>query len=324
MSRVIIDRDRCKGCGHCVEACPKNVLELSKEINVKGYFPSEAVNPDNCIGCKMCATVCPDVAITVYKTKKDQPEEQLVFSKPESMTENHTHYCPGCTHGVIHRLVAEALDELGLREKTVGIAPVGCSVLAYNYFNCDFQEAAHGRAPAFASGIKRVRPDLIVFTYQGDGDLASIGGNEILHAANRGEKFTTIFVNNAVYGMTGGQMAPTTMPGQYTTTSPKGRDVNEVGHPLRVAELISTLKTPGYVERVSVDSGPSILKAKKAIKKAFTYQKENKCFSLVEVLSICPTNWGKSTKESTQWLRDTMMPYYPLGVFKTPEDTEEA
>jgi len=295
---------------------------MSDDINVKGYFFAKAANPENCIGCKMCATSCPDVAIEVFKEDKKTGEEKMVFSRPESLTTNHTHYCPGCTHGTVHRLIAEVLDELELRDSTVGIAPVGCSVLAYNYFNCDFQEAAHGRAPAFATGIKRVRPDLTVFTYQGDGDLASIGGNEILHAANRGEKFTTIFVNNAVYGMTGGQMAPTTMPNQYTTTSPRGRDVEDVGHPLRVAELLATLRTPSYIARVSVDSAKNTIKAKKAIKKAFTYQKEGKCFALVEVLSICPTNWGKTTPESTQWLRDVMMPYYPLGEFKTPEDTD--
>jgi 2-oxoglutarate ferredoxin oxidoreductase subunit beta len=269
----------------------------------------------------MCAQSCPDVAIEVFKAPKGSDVEEKVFSKPESLTDNHTHYCPGCTHGVIHRLVAEVLDELGLRERTVGIAPVGCAVLAYNYFNCDFQEAAHGRAPAFATGIKRVHPELIAFTYQGDGDLASIGGNEILHAANRGEKFTTIFVNNAVYGMTGGQMAPTTMPNQYTTTSPMGRNVDEVGYPMRVAELLSTLRTPGYIARESVHSPQAIIKAKKAIKKAFTYQMNGTCFSLVEVLSICPTNWGKTTEESQKWLEDTMIPYYPLGEFKTPEET---
>ena len=242
-----------------------------------------------------------------------------LFSRPESMQDTVTHYCPGCTHGVIHRLVAESLDELGLRERTLGIAPVGCSVLAYNYINCDFLEAAHGRAPAFATGFKRLRPDMIVFTYQGDGDLASIGMGEIVHAANRGEKFTTIFVNNAVYGMTGGQMAPTTMPGQKTTTCPAGRDVADVGHPVRVAELLAALVTPGYIVRVAVHTPRHIIQAKKVIRQAFKYQKENRCFSLIEVLSTCPTNWGKTTSESTTWLNDVMMPYYPLGCFKDPE-----
>ncbi len=244
---------------------------------------------------------------------------EIIFTKPESLTRNFTHYCPGCTHGVVHRLVAESLDELGLRERAVGVAPVGCSVLAYNYFNCDFLEAAHGRAPAFATGVKRVRPDLIVFTYQGDGDLASIGGNEILHAANRGEKFTVIFVNNAIYGMTGGQMAPTTLPGQITTTTPFGRDVEKVGWPIRVAELLSTLRTPSYIARVSAHKPLYAVKAKAAIKKAFAYQRDNVCFSLVEVLSTCPTNWGKTPKESTEWLEQNMMPYFRLGELKTPE-----
>jgi 2-oxoglutarate ferredoxin oxidoreductase subunit beta len=243
----------------------------------------------------------------------------VVFEKPESLTPAITHYCPGCTHGVIHRLVAEVIDELGLRERTVGIAPVGCAVLAYNYFNMDFQEAAHGRAPAFATGIKRVRPDLIVFTYQGDGDLASIGMAEIVHAANRGEKFTTIFVNNAIYGMTGGQMAPTTLPKQVTTTCPMGRDVAQVGYPVRVAELLASLRTPGYVARVATHRPRFQVEAKKAIRKAFELQAAGRCFSLVECLSTCPTNWGQTPVEATQWLEREMIPYFPLGELKTPE-----
>jgi len=241
------------------------------------------------------------------------------FKKPEAMAETVTHYCPGCTHGVIHRLVAETIDELGIRGRTVGIAPVGCAVLAYNYFTFDFQEAAHGRAPAMATGIKRVRPDLAVFTYQGDGDLASIGMGEIVHAANRGEKFTTIFVNNAVYGMTGGQMAPTTMPGQRTTTSPFGRDVEDVGMPIKVAELLSALQTPAYIVRQAVIKPKYIVKAKKAIKQAFQYQLERRCFSFVELISTCPTNWGLTPLEAEKWAEDVMMPYYPLGEYKTPE-----
>ena len=322
MSSVTIDRDRCKGCGNCVLACPRQVLAMSKDINVKGYFPAEAADPDRCTGCSMCAMTCPDVALEVFKEPKGSSEEKQVFKRPESLAATPTHYCPGCTHGVIHLLIAQVLDELDLREKVVGIAPVGCTVLIYNYFNCDFLEAAHGRAPAFATGIKRVRPDTIVFTYQGDGDLASIGTNEILHAANRGEKFTTIFVNNAVYGMTGGQMAPTTLPGQVTTTCPGGRDVEDMGFPIRVAEMLATLQTPGYIARTAVDTPKNIMKAKKAIKKAFTYQVEKKCFSLVEVLSTCPTNWGVSSEEAFKFLQDKMMPYYPLGEFKTPEDAE--
>lgn len=249
-------------------------------------------------------------------------DKSIIFERPRSLSENITHYCPGCTHGIIHRLVAESLDELGLREKAVGVAPVGCSVLIYNYFNVDFMEAAHGRAPALATGFKRCRPDMIVFTYQGDGDLASIGMGEIIHAANRGEKFTTIFVNNAIYGMTGGQMAPTTMPGQRTTTTPEGRDVGLAGYPVRVAELLSALRTPAYITRVAVHTPMFTIQAKKAIKKAFRLQKENKCYSLVEVLSTCPTNWGITPEAATQWLAENMMPYYPLGVFKDPEREE--
>lgn len=241
------------------------------------------------------------------------------YQKPEALSDNYTHYCPGCTHGIIHRLVAEVIDELGIRDRTVGIAPVGCAVLAYNYFTCDFQEAAHGRAPAMATGVKRVRPDLVVFTYQGDGDLASIGLAEIIHAANRGEKFTTIFVNNAVYGMTGGQMAPTTMPDQRTTTSPYGRKVEEAGMPIRMAELLATLATPSYISRHTVIRPKYIVRAKRAIKKAFTYQLEGRCFSLVEMVSTCPTNWGMTPQEAIDWTEETLLAYYKLGEYKTPE-----
>jgi len=241
------------------------------------------------------------------------------FSKPTVLSDTMTHYCPGCTHGIVHRLVAEAIDELGIQERTVGIAPVGCAVLAYNYFNCDFQEAAHGRAPAMATGIKRVRPDLMVFTYQGDGDLASIGMGEIIHAANRGEKFTTIFINNAIYGMTGGQMAPTTMPGQRASTAPAGRDTDQTGMPIKMANLLGQLVTPAYVTRQAVLKPQQINKTKKAIKKAFQYQVENKCFSFVEVISTCPTNWGLTPLDSLKWAEETLLPYFELGDIKTPE-----
>ncbi|HHT70051.1 MAG: thiamine pyrophosphate-dependent enzyme [bacterium] len=247
---------------------------------------------------------------------------KLVFDRPRSLADVQTHYCPGCTHGVIHRLVAEAIDELDVAERTVGVAPVGCSVLAYNYFNLDFQEAAHGRAPAVATGIKRALPDRIVFTYQGDGDLASIGTAEIVHAANRGEAITVIYVNNAIYGMTGGQMAPTTLPGQKTTTSPYGRDVDFCGYPIRMAEMLSTLVAPQYIARVAVNSPANIQKAKRAIKKAFEIQVKNNGFALVEVLSTCPTNWGLAPEKALRWLEDNMMPYYPLGDFKVPKEVE--
>jgi 2-oxoglutarate ferredoxin oxidoreductase subunit beta len=213
------------------------------------------------------------------------------------------------------------MEELGILDKSIGVAPVGCSVLAYNYFACDMFQAAHGRAPAVGTGIKRTNPDKVVFTYQGDGDLAAIGTAEIVHAAARGENITSIFVNNCIYGMTGGQMAPTTLPGQVTETSPYGRNVKTEGHPIRVSEMISTLDGACYVERVSVDTVPNILKAKKAIKKAFQNQLDGKGFSMIEVLSICPTNWGLTPKESMQWLKDSMIPYYPLGIKK--DITEE-
>jgi 2-oxoglutarate/2-oxoacid ferredoxin oxidoreductase subunit beta len=240
----------------------------------------------------------------------------IVFQPTKSMLDVPMHYCPGCTHGVIHRLIGEVIDELGILDKTIGVAPVGCSVLAYEYFACDMFEAAHGRAPAVATGIKRALPDKVVFTYQGDGDLAAIGTAEIVHAATRGENLVSIFVNNCIYGMTGGQMAPTTLPGQITETSPYGRDVKVQGHPIRVSEMISTLDGAVYVERVSVDSVPNIIKAKKAIKKAFENAIAGKGFSMIEVLSICPTNWGLSPAESMNWLRENMIPYYPLGLKK--------
>ncbi|MCT4605719.1 MAG: thiamine pyrophosphate-dependent enzyme [Marinisporobacter sp.] len=245
-----------------------------------------------------------------------------VFKRTNGLKELPTHYCPGCTHGIIHRLVGEVLEELDLLGKAIGVAPVGCSVLAYEYFNCDMHEAAHGRAPAVATGIKRVHKDATVFTYQGDGDLASIGAAEIVHAAHRGEKITTIFVNNAIYGMTGGQMAPTTLIGQKSTTSPYGRDENHEGMPLRVSEMLATITGAVFVERVSVDTPANIRKAKKAIKKAFEVQMEGKGFGIVEVLSTCPTNWGLMPTEALKWLRDNMIPYYPLGNFRTPQEVK--
>jgi 2-oxoglutarate ferredoxin oxidoreductase subunit beta len=238
---------------------------------------------------------------------------QVVYRRPESLSEKDTHYCPGCTHGVIHRLVAEVVDELGIREKTIGIAPVGCSVLAYNYFDVDFAEAAHGRAPAMATGVKRTNPDNIVFTYQGDGDLASIGMAEIVHAANRGELITVIFVNNAIYGMTGGQMAPTTLPGQVTKSSPTGRDVETAGFPVRMAEILGGLPGVAYVTRGHVTDIAGIRKAKKAIKMAFRAQIEELGFSMVELLSTCYTNWGLTVPDAMKWVKEHMIPYYPLG-----------
>ena len=245
----------------------------------------------------------------------------IVFQKTKGLTDKETHYCPGCTHGIIHRLVAECLEELGVLGDAIGVAPVGCAVMAYDYFNCDMVEAPHGRAPAVATGIKRAKPDNVVFTYQGDGDLAAIGTAETVHSATRGENITVIFVNNAIYGMTGGQMAPTTLLGQVTQTTPYGRDVNYSGYPVRICEMLSTLSGVAYAERVAVNNVPNIRKAKAAIKKALTAQIGKKGFSIVEVLSGCPTNWGMTPQEALQWIDDKMIPYYPLGVYK--DETEK-
>ncbi|MGN1195598.1 MAG: thiamine pyrophosphate-dependent enzyme [Acutalibacteraceae bacterium] len=247
----------------------------------------------------------------------------VVFDRPKSLVDVPLHYCPGCTHGIIHRLVAEVVDELGIEGKTIGIAPVGCAVMAYNYFTFDMVEAAHGRAPAVATGIKRSDPENVVFTYQGDGDLASIGMAETVHAATRNENITVIFVNNAIYGMTGGQMAPTSLPGQITQTSPYGRDVKQCGYPVRICELLSSLDGPEYLERVTVNNVKNVRNAKKAIKKAFQNQIDNKGFSLVEVVSTCPTNWGMTPDNAMKWLEENMIPYYPLGVYKDRSAAKE-
>lgn len=240
----------------------------------------------------------------------------IVFDKPNALLDVPLHYCPGCTHGIVHRLVAEVLDELGIEGKTIGVAPVGCSVMAYDYFGCDMIEAAHGRAPAVATGVKRSLPENIVFTYQGDGDLASIGMAETVHSAARNENITIIFINNAIYGMTGGQMAPTSLPGQVTQTSPYGRDIKACGFPIKVCEMLSTLDGPEYIERVAVNNVKNVKNAKKAILKAFKNQVEGKGFSLIEVVSSCPTNWGLTPQKALEWIDEKMIPYYPLGVYK--------
>ena len=240
----------------------------------------------------------------------------IVFQKPKALTDAVLHYCPGCTHGIVHRLVAEAIDELGIEGKTIGIAPVGCSVMAYDYFGCDMIEASHGRAPAVATGVKRSLPDRVVFTYQGDGDLASIGLCETVSCACRGENVTIIFINNAIYGMTGGQMAPTSLIGQVTQTSPYGRDPKTQGMPIRICELLSTLDAPAYLERVAVNNVMHVRQAKKAILKAFKNQVEGKGFSLVEVVSTCPTNWGLTPDKACAFVEEKMIPFYPLGCYK--------
>jgi 2-oxoglutarate/2-oxoacid ferredoxin oxidoreductase subunit beta len=242
--------------------------------------------------------------------------ETIVYERPESLEDCQTHYCPGCTHGVAHRLIAEVIDEMGLRERTIGVASVGCSVFAYNYFDFDFVQSPHGRAPAMATGVKRSWPDRIVLTYQGDGDLASIGMAEIVHAAARGENISVFFINNANYGMTGGQMAPTTLPGMKTTTSPNGRDVEQAGFPIRASELLSTLDGASYVVRRSLHDPKNIRLAKKAIRMAFETQARGLGFSMVEMLSICPTNWGMTPVQSLRWLESNMLPYYPVGDYK--------
>jgi 2-oxoglutarate/2-oxoacid ferredoxin oxidoreductase subunit beta len=315
MARIEIDEARCKGCERCIVACPRDLIHFSRDLNDRGYdYVVYDGDPSLCTGCTLCAVACPDQGIEIWNHKDDQ-----TFVNTTGLTEKMTHYCPGCTHGVVHRLIAEVLQELDLLGRAVGVAPVGCAVLAYEYFNFDMFEAAHGRAPAVATGAKRARPELIVFTYQGDGDLAAIGTNEIIHAANRGEKFTVIFLNNAIYGMTGGQMAPTTLACQITTTSPFGRDVTETGEPILVAEMLATLKTPAFIARGTSHDAKGTVKLKRLLRRAFEYQRDNVCFTFVEVLSTCPTNWGLSPNESSTWLEERMMPYYPLGIFKEPE-----
>lgn len=243
-------------------------------------------------------------------------DKSILFERPKALKEVVTNYCPGCTHGIVQRLVAETLDELDIEGRTVGVCPVGCSVTAYSFYACDMAQAAHGRAPAVATGLKRAKPENIIFTYQGDGDLASIGMAETVHAATRGEKITVVFINNAIYGMTGGQMAPTSLPGQVTQTSPYGRDVEVAGYPIRVCEMLSTLDGVALAQRVVVDSPKNIRAAKRAIKKAFQYQIDGLGFTIIEVLATCPTNWGLTPSASFDWLRENMLPYYPLGVYR--------
>ena len=240
----------------------------------------------------------------------------IVFEKPKVLTDKPLHYCPGCTHGIVHRLVAQAIEELSIEGKTIGVVPVGCSVMAYDYFKTDMVEASHGRAPAVATGLRRALPDRVIFTYQVDGDLASIGTAETVHAAARNENITVIFINNAIYGMTGGQMAPTSLPGQVTQTSPYGRDVKQCGYPVKICKMLAQLEGPAYLERVAVNNVKHVLAAKKAIRHAFENQLAGKGFSLIEVLSSCPTNWGMTPEKALDWIEEKMIPYYPLGVFK--------
>jgi 2-oxoglutarate ferredoxin oxidoreductase subunit beta len=246
-------------------------------------------------------------------------KENLVYERPETLTDNVLHYCPGCGHGVVHKILMEVIDEMGLQNETIGVAPVGCSVFAYNYMNVDIQEAAHGRACAVATAVKRLLPEKIVFSYQGDGDLAAIGTAETIHAANRGENFFTIFINNGIYGMTSGQMAPTTLPGMVTTTSPFGRDVTSQGYPLKIGELLTLLPGVAYVTRQAVNTTQNVRKAKKAIKNAIQYQQKGLGYCLIEIVSNCPSNWKMTPLEANQFVADKMIPFYPLGDLKVPE-----
>lgn len=243
-------------------------------------------------------------------------DRKILFQRPSGLTDKPFHYCPGCPHGIVHRLVAETMDKMDLTGKTIGVAPVGCSVMAYDYFSCDMIEASHGRAPAVATAVKRVHPDCMVFSYQGDGDLASIGMAETIHAATRGENITVIFINNAIYGMTGGQMAPTSLPNQVTQTSPYGRDVRTAGYPIRICEMLSTLDGVALAQRVTVDDPKHVREAKRAIEKAFSYQMEGRGYSIIEVVSTCSTNWGMTPQGAFEWMRQNMLPYYPLGVYR--------
>lgn len=254
-------------------------------------------------------------------SENDLDEMKCVYTYPKALTSLVTHYCPGCVHGIVHRIIGEVIDELDIREKIIGVAPVGCSALAYNYIKTDFVAAAHGRAPAMATGIKRVKPDKIVFTYQGDGDLAAIGTAEIIHAANRGENITTVFINNAIYGMTGGQMAPTTLPGMVTTSTPLGRDCSTAGYPMKMSELLSKTAGAAYIVRTAALDIASIRKTKQAIKQAFLIQMQNLGFSCVEVLATCPTNWSMDPWTAMEWARDHMIPYFPLGIYKSLEQS---
>ena len=251
-------------------------------------------------------------------------EENLVLQKSKLLTDNVMHYCPGCTHGVVHKLIAEVIEELNIQDQTIGVSPVGCSVFAYNYIDIDWAEAAHGRAPAVATAISRLHPEKYVFTYQGDGDLAAIGTAETVHVGTRGENIVVIFINNTTYGMTGGQMAPTTLPGQVTQTTPFGRNTETAGYPIRICEMMATLSGTALAQRVAIDSVPHIREAKKAIRKAFENEKAKRGLSIIEVLSTCPTNWGLSPAESMQFVKDKMIPYYPLGVYKDVTAEEAA
>lgn len=309
---ILIDQERCKGCGLCAKFCPKQVIGHNGTFNKAGYDYVEAKN-DDCISCGICAQVCPDRAITVTKGDK------VIYERPKSMTDTATSYCPGCSHGVVNRIIGELIDEMGLAEESIGVTPIGCSIFIYKNFKIDYIEGAHGRAPAVATGVKRVHPDKFVFTYQGDGDIGAIGLSEAMYAAIRDENFTIIFVNNGNYGMTGGQAAPTTLIGQVTTTTPKGKTLAE-GYPVHICETFATVGSDNaYIARGAVDTPQNIRKTKQYIKKAFQHQLDKKGFSMVEVLGSCPSNWKMTPSKSIERVTEVMIPEFPLGEIKNKE-----
>lgn len=318
MGRVLVDVDKCKACMLCMESCPNDLLSLGENFNASGYTYIEFTDGDDCTGCGLCALSCPEAALQVYRRDREG-QEKVVMAKTPVLVDKPTTYCPGCSHGIIHRLVAESIEEFGIQGESIGVTSIGCAIFIYRCLDIDYCEGAHGRAPAVATGFKRVHPDKVVFTYQGDGDIAAIGTAEIIHAAARNENITVFFVNNANYGMTGGQMAPTTLMGQVTTTTPYGRRDTD-GFPIRVCELLSSLSGNLYLARGAVNTPGNIRKTKSYIKKALQYQISRTGFSLVEILGTCPANWRKSPIESVKYLEETLLQYYPLGEKRVPGD----
>jgi 2-oxoglutarate/2-oxoacid ferredoxin oxidoreductase subunit beta len=310
MGKVSVDHEKCKACMLCTAVCRQDLLKTGEHFNSSGYTPVNSVDDEECTGCGLCALMCPEAALEVSIQKNGT--QKIVARRPEVLFDVATTYCPGCSHGIVHRLIAEIIDELGIQDQMIGVTSIGCSIFIYKNFNIDYCEGAHGRAPAVATGVKRVYPEKVVFTYQGDGDIAAIGTSEIIHAAARNENFTVIFVNNGNYGMTGGQMAPTTLLGEKTTSTPQGRKPSE-GFPIKVCELLSTLEGSLYIARGAVNDPKNVRQTKKYIKKAFQYQMENKGFSMVEILGTCPSNWKKGPLESVAFLEQKMIPFFPLG-----------
>jgi len=313
MDNIVISSERCKGCQICISACPKKLLTVSSAFNKSGYNPVEIVDTESCVSCGRCASMCPDSAITVFR------KGNKIAGKPDAFFDTPTTYCPGCSHGVVQRLIGEIIDENNLRGKTIGVTPIGCSIFIYKTMDLDFVEGAHGRAPAVATGVKRSNKDKLVFSYQGDGDIAAIGLSEIMHAAIRNENITAIFVNNGNFGMTGGQAAPTTLIGQITTSTPEGKRIED-GMPVKISEIIALVSGNAYIARGTVNNPADVKKTKEYIKKAFDFQQKKGGFSLVEVLGTCPSNWKKSPVDSMEWVAGPMMKEFPIGEIKVPEE----